>query len=455
MDALNKFKTKSKDFFQKNIFSTILMVLLILIASLLVYYRLNIQMSAGPHWDTFDFLANSLVFSGKSIGYSDLTRPPFLSFLTSIFFSMGYVSEATIFILDGILFIFGVVGLYLLFKIRFDSLKSFFGCLLYSSFPVVLSFVGAGLSDVSSVSFSIWAFYFTVLAVRKNSKFFYLAFPLIMISFLTRYPAALIIFPIFLYLLLNRNYIKFKDFIIGIFASIGVITPFLIFYFKIFGDPIFPFSYFFKQTYGFFTPEHFAYDPNLLYFVTNLPSFIGLSTAIIFIIALGFFSYGVRRLVDSKNKIKLFAVLKSKIIDKRMETSLFIILLLLFVISFGKIFWMLTELIFFIWCYVTYKLLSNSKIKNLDVKFLFLSWFMTFFIFHSIHVIKDPRFFITMAPALSYLLVEGLDFVSNKLQFKIKNKNITFYVLSLILLFMIFFSTVSYLNEMPRTMLCS
>ncbi|MCE7699570.1 MAG: hypothetical protein K8E24_012435 [Methanobacterium paludis] len=56
-----------------------------------------------------------------------------------------------------------------------------------------------------------------------------------------------------------------------------------------------------------------------------------------------------------------------------------------------------------------------------------------------------------MAPALSYLLVEGLDFVSNKLQFKIKNKNITFSFLSVILLIMISFSTVSYLNEMPRT----
>ena len=54
-------------------------------------------------------------------------------------------------------------------------------------FPLLLLNIGFGFSDLASVSFSIWAFYFMVLAVKKDSRFFYLSFPFLMLAFLTRY----------------------------------------------------------------------------------------------------------------------------------------------------------------------------------------------------------------------------------------------------------------------------
>ena len=59
--------------------------------------------------------------------------------------------------------------------------------------------MGLGLSDLSSVSFSIWAVYFTVLSVKNDSRFFFLLFPFAMFAFLTRYNLGLLIFPILLY----------------------------------------------------------------------------------------------------------------------------------------------------------------------------------------------------------------------------------------------------------------
>ena len=97
------------------------------------------------------------------------------------------MSTNTIFVVDGLLFIFGVIGMFLLLKIRFSDLESFLGALLYATFPIVLSILGVGFSDLASVSFSIWAFYFLILAIKKDSKFFYLAFPFVMFAFLTRY----------------------------------------------------------------------------------------------------------------------------------------------------------------------------------------------------------------------------------------------------------------------------
>ena len=63
----------------------IFLVLLIVTVGLITYFRVRIQLIVGPEFDGFDFLANSALFAGKSIGYSDLLRPPLLSFSIPIF----------------------------------------------------------------------------------------------------------------------------------------------------------------------------------------------------------------------------------------------------------------------------------------------------------------------------------------------------------------------------------
>ena len=75
-----------------------------------------VQIEIGPVSDSFDFLSNALVFAGHGIGYSDLLRPPFFSFIISLFVRLGFTSTSTIFFVDGGLFVFGVIGMFYAFK---------------------------------------------------------------------------------------------------------------------------------------------------------------------------------------------------------------------------------------------------------------------------------------------------------------------------------------------------
>lgn len=420
--------------------SYIFPILLMLIVSVITYYRVLLQIGLGPIWDTCDFLSNALVFAGQGTGYADLVRPPLLAFLTSIFFRLGYVSSTTIFALDGALFVFGVMGFYLLLKQHFNNVESFLASLIFVSFPTVLSFAGSGLSDIPSISLLIWTIYFTVLAVKRNSKFFYLAFPFLMLAFLTRYAAALVIFPIALYILVNREIPeKLKDIVIGIFLSFLSLLPVLIFFYLSFGSPLYSFSNFYGSSSisASVSPENFAYQPNIFYFVLGLPLYIGkVGFAAVLFMLLGIFIYTFRRIKNRSQVEKPFNNLKLENALTKVKLLIFIILAFLFLGTLGKISYMASEVMFFTLGLVSYWLLDKFNIKDLDFHFLFLSWFMAFFIFHSVYVIKDDRYFLTMAPAVAYFLVLGLSEISNKLNYKIKGKNVTFYLFAVFLIAM-------------------
>ena len=105
--------------------SIISLSLLTIIVSVITYYRILIQFEIGPVFDGFVFLSNALVFTGHSTGYTDLLRPPLFSFIISLIFRLGYVSTTTVFVVEGILFIFGVIGLYMLLKIKFNDFEVF------------------------------------------------------------------------------------------------------------------------------------------------------------------------------------------------------------------------------------------------------------------------------------------------------------------------------------------
>lgn len=400
-------------------------------------------MNIGPIWDTYDFLSDALLFAGQGTGYSDLTRPPLISFLTSIFFRLEYISPAAIFIVDGLLFIFGVVGLFLLLKLRFNNIESFLGSILFATFPIVISFAGVGLSDIPSVSFSIWTIYFTILAVKRNSKFFYLSFPLMMLAFLTRYPSALLIFPLSLYILSNRKSVeRVKDILIGISISLLLLTPVLIFFYNVFGNPFYSFLNFFGSSSGAATGA-LAYNPDLLYFIKKLPSFIGAQGVTILIIVFCFIVY---------NLIKSRKLLHIPQINRKtgIHLILLIILSFIFIGTFGKLFWAESEILFFLIGYLLYNLSKNWNIKDIDLHLLMFTWFMTFFIFHSVYVVKTERYFVTMAPALVYFLILGINNISDSIKLKIRNINVTSHLFSIILIFIVLLSLTFYLPSIQE-----
>ena len=441
-DNLDFNNSSPKNFLKNHVNSIIFLLLLTVIVSIITYYRILVQIELGPVYDSFVFLANALVFSGHSIGYSDLLRPPFFSFIISLLFRLGYTSANTIFVVDGILFVFGVIGMFMLLKIRFNDLESFLGGLIYATFPIVLIYLGFGFSDLASVSFSIWAIYFMILAFKKDSRFFYLAFPFFMFAFLTRYNNGLLIFPLFLYILINSDKINFKNLIIGIIASFFVILPVLIFFYEKFGNIIYPLmSFGSTSTAVSISTETASYNPNIFYFLQMLPVYIGLQgKLIVLIVALGIVLYLILRILRIKDNKHSFEGLNLKSRYSKIKLVSFVILVVAFLISFDKTVYMVSEVLFFALAYLFYEITRSMKIKKMDLHVLFFSWFMVFFIFSSIFVIKDDRYFLLMAPPVVYFMILGLSEISNIHKFKIKNNNVIFPVLTIILTLIILFS---------------
>lgn len=433
-DPLNSQKVKSSD-----LSKWIFLIILIGIVGTYTYFKIKLQIELGPVSDTFDLLANAALFAGKGIGYSDLNRPPILSLLTALFFLFDNLSIWPIFVVDGLLYIFGCIGLYLFLKERFDALMSFIGSLLFATFPLVIIFAAVGYNDVSGVAVAIWAIYITYLAVNKNSKYFLLSFPMAMLAFLTRFNNALIIFPIFLYILINKDKIKStKNIFIGMIVSVLILIPLFIFFYVKFGNPIYPFLSFFQSSSGsgyVASTEHFAYNLDSLYFIKNMPFYIGAQSALIIVFtAIGVAIYLFRMWKKTRSGEKSLS-LNFKKIKTSYKLPLLLLLIFLFLMSFGKIHYMFTEVIFFWIAYIIFLMARDYRI-NLDIDLLFFAWFMAFFIFQSVYVAKDHRYVITMYAPLTYFLVRGLYWASSELKVNFKGKNITGYFMAIILTFL-------------------
>ena len=443
--------TRLKSFMRDHYATIFFLILLTVIVSVITYYRIVAQLHIGLISDSVDFFTDALVFAGQGFGYADLTRPPFFPFIASLFVRLGYTSINTIFYVDGGSFVFGVIGLFLLLRIKFNDLESFLGGLLYATFPITIIILGFGFSDLSSVSFSIWAIYFMVLAVKKDSKFFLLLFPFALFAFLARYNNALLIFPIFLYLFINRDKINIKNILMGIIASILIIIPVLLFFYEKFGNVLATFLNFSSTsstTTGSFVSA--VYNPNIFYFIEGFPSFIGPQgiTALLLIVLGAFLFLFIRFRTHNKDKTSFE---RSYIKDNtiKIKLLLFVILSIVFLASFDKTSYLVSEVLFFLIAIIFYEIIKNMNIKDMDLHIMFFTWFMAFFIFSSVFVIKDSRYFLLMAPSVAYFMILGLSTISNSLKFMFKNKNIVLPVFAIFLITIMLLSTA---NQIPNVL---
>lgn len=422
------------------------LILLIVIAGVISYYRLLIQIDVGPLSDTCDFLLNALYFSGQGVGYYDWTRPVFFPFLISIVFELGFVSATAAFVVDLIIYIFGLIGFYLLLNIHFNKVESFFGGLLFATFPNIILLSGLGFSDFTCGAFLIWAFYFLVLAVKRNSKLFILFFLFWTMAFLTRFNAALIIFPVVLYIFMNKQEIKSYKYIgWGILASFLLIIPVLWFYQIKFGNILFPFTETFGATSRTFSPEYHPYNNDPLFYIKGFFSYTGFESFIItFLIIIGLAVYTVIRVKKQPDiKSKLLSIVNRADGNLKFKLLIFAVLTLVFIVTFGQVHYMASEVIFLAVGLIFFTLITELNIKNIDLHMLVFAWFMAFFIFNSVYVVKSSRYFILMAPGVAYLLLLGLRTVFNKLTVKFKKGNLVFPAFALFLTVLILSSTAS------------
>lgn len=429
------------------------LILLMILVGVISYYRLLIQIDIGPLSDTCDFLLNALYFSGQGVGYYDWTRPVFFPLLIAIVFKLGFVSATAAYVVDLLIYIFGLIGFYLLLNQHFNKIESFFGGLLLATFPSIVILSGLGFSDFTCGAFIIWALYFLVLAVKKNLKFFILFFLFWTMAFLSRFNAGLILFPVVLYIFMNKKEIKSYKYIgLGILASLLIIIPVLWFYQIKFGNILYPFAGSFNATSNAVSPDYHPYNSDLLFYVKGFFSYTGFQSLLItLLIIIGLAVYatiGVKNKPDIKNK--LTNIVNREKGNLKFKLLIFIVLTLIFIVTFDQVHYLVSEVIFLGVGLTFFILIKEFNIKNIDLHLLVLSWFMAFFIFNSVFDVKSSRYFILMAPGVAYLLLLGLKIVFSKLTVKLKKGKFIFPAFALILTILMLLSTASILTSIPE-----
>lgn len=145
----------------------------------------------------------------------DIFFSPIISFLTSLLFRLGLVDISAIIIVTSILGFLGFVGLYFLLRIRFNSLLSLIGVIIFGSTSVVIFSLSKGMIDIPALTASIWVLYFGIKAVDENPKYFLIAFPLLVIGFFIKYVVGFTLPVLFAYYLMNRNVVDVFDSLIN------------------------------------------------------------------------------------------------------------------------------------------------------------------------------------------------------------------------------------------------
>lgn len=459
--------------------SLIAFTLLAVITAILTYSIVTIQSQIGVYyWDIFLYLNNALKMAGMGVG-DTLYLSPFLPFITSLFFRADLVYESSLFAVSGVFYFLGTLGLYLLLKMRFNEWESFVGALSFATFTVVLIWAVSGALDVPAISLSIWALYFTLLAVKKDSKFFYLAFPVAMLAFLTRYTSGLILIPMLMVIYINRPQgPDLKKAITGIILGVLIYLPFM-FYFKRQVGNLFPFfQQFSGSASGAVSSSNPGYSLDTLYYFKHIPEYLSAqamhgyqnmlwpsysSPTILAYILIGILIVGILIYLFKifKQLFREFKTLKnsngagdSKLNNIKsfyLRLAAVIISAIILIGSYSHVSYVVSEVIMIIMSISIYLLLKDLDLKYLDLDILFLTWFLAFLIMHSAHPVKVDRYFITMAPPLAYSIALGINQISSLIKYKFKGINATSVLISFLLVFSIIFSTVSYIDAIPHS----
>lgn len=371
----------------------------------IIYFRFRQQVVQGPGWDPFAFLANALEFAGRGIGYNELHRPPLISFLTSLFFRAGFVQEWALFAVDGILVFLGMMGLYKLLNLRFPTWLSLLGALLFLSFPPVIGLTTTGYTDLPSVALSIWAIYFVILALERDSRYHWIAWPIFTLAGFMRFTGFLLIVPI-LPLLVGRASIlrNLKDIAIGLSLSLLMTIPAFVLYWRIFGDPIFPFTnVFFAIAEPPPNIESFATNRSLMWFLDNMKGFVlhpslhPLYGILSSLVVIGLFL----RLAKMARRVK-----------RDIYHNLFLLAALtLYVFIFLKANFAIRQVSLVVLGILLYHHFAKADQKSVTLDVIFLLWFMTYFDYHSHDPVKIERYFLVMAPSVAFFVLVGLESV--------------------------------------------
>lgn len=440
---------------------------LMLLTLAVTLYVLSVQVRIGvPYWDVFNYLNNALYFAGlEGPGAGTISLSPVLPFLTSLFFRLGLLSSTVIMALDAVLFVAGVMGLFYLFKTRFSELVSFAGCVLYLSLAVLLPWTASGGIDVPAVSISIWSVYFLVKGSEDRPRLLYLVAPTLVLAVLTRYTAGLMVVPLLLYFLVKDQHRRnLKGLSTGLLVTLVLTSPLLWYFYTHIGSVDVIWNLLVSTaTTSPAAADDVAYNPNLWFYLQNVPNYISLTPfqgtySTLLNPSRGYpspLAYLALLLGGSGLFLYSYHILKSSGTGLTVSRGLvlrslsFILLLVVLVLSFKQVSYLISVGLVFLLCYLACISLQAEENEHLALDFLFLSWFLSYLIFHSILPIKVDRYFITMAPALAYFLILGLSELLTTLSTRKPVLKSKWFYLALVLVFL-GSTTITFVGHTPQ-----
>lgn len=443
----------------------------------LIYQNSTHNILGTSYRDVFLYLIESLRMYGVEIGgYAYVNYlPPFIPFLTSLIFRAGFVSQTSIFISSGIFFFFGIMGIFYLFRLRFDNFYAFFGSFLYATLSVNIKWVANGTLDIAFVALMIWALYFFIQGMEKNQKYFYLAFPLAVLSFFTKYTGALIVGVMLLYFMSRTNIANnIKKYYKNIFAAItaGILTaiPFLAYFIL---NNI-PFGFLnqanevaSESSMGGAAASHevhnniFFYIKGMLFNISSTDYIIGiilLAVTIIGVILIAYMFLDKFKESYAEIKDRSSNIYKWNVPAKLMYALLIIAFVLVFASFFtaGMIPFYLSELMLFLGLYILAYSLTKIIINTEKVDNIWLSTYpylafniamagllLVYFIFFTSHITKADRYFTSMAPGFIFLIVMSFEILFNRIK-SVKYKKIK-YIVTLTIMVLMLITSVSYI----------
>ena len=458
---LIELKSKLSEIMHKDKFPLFAVVAFsIFICLALIHINSSSNILGHNYRDAYLYLIQAYHFAGTPIGGYDYVNyySPLIPFLTSLLFRLGFVSEASLFAVTGLFYPIAVIGIYFLLNLRFNKFYSMLGAILYGSMSINLMWTANGTLDIPSVALSIWAVYFFIKGLESNQKFFYLAFPLLVLSVFAKYTGALTILVMMVYLLSKRNiignFVKYiKNIIGGIITSFVFIIPFLSYYI-INGLP-FGFINQAREVSTETISSNTAAAPanDLFFYISSLPRFIYspqkiLGYFILLVAAVGVI-YGIYKLInylkehykDSANKLEISFYPKIRL-NKNVcfiALAVSIIMIILTFLTAGMTSFIISELLLLIGLaifatsfnsiftdladidYVNDKK-TSSKYKFFRFDFAMISWFLIYLVFFSSHLIKADRYFTALVPGFVFILVYSIERVT----YLLRNNNSKF-----------------------------
>ena len=466
-------------------------LLILTVFSILITYTLiNFNQALGIYCsDVFIYLSNSLVFAGYESSILYLYLSPVICILTAILFKLGFLSEASLYLVTGIFCILANIGIYVLLKNKFSSLLSLCGAFLFGSFSLTLLWWANGTLDVPAVALSIWTVIFILLAVDNDSKYYMIAIPLFVLAVFTRYTALFLLPLILLYYLSKHDFFTNLDLLIvdrqefsrklkSYIKSEGfrnILKSFAIAFMLVvlFSATILAYGSnlsFLTQSSTFasgskgevidnaYTTDTFFYlhdFPNFLYsdyvsFDNVIPVLNGSNPMSFFLI--GLFAAGI--LLSGYKLINAERKGESKY--KYLVWILFVVLLVISILSF-KINSLITITLILIDLVILFsyfrKIGIDREIYSTDI--FMLAWLLVYFIFFTFLNIKVNRYIITVFPAFIYFVIYALNEIldlSGKFEFfEFKQQNLLKIIPILLIVFCIFsaftFTSTVHYNE--------